>query len=98
MDAVAIADSLVSGLAVALVLWVVKILKSHKAAHDRTEDFEHTTTTRLNRMETEFYPDSGKSLWDRIDATYNLMAQIAQQQGHYVRPQPLKEPKENKEP
>lgn len=95
MDAVAMLQSLLSGLGVALVIWVVKILKSHKAAHERTEDSQANTAARLDRMEKEFYPDSGKSLWDRLDSTYNLLAQIAQQQGHYVRPQPIKEDRDS---
>ena len=98
MDTVTIFQSMISGLGVAGVLWIMKILKKHREAHEKTEELQIKTAQRLDRVESEFYPDSGKSLWDRMEATYNLLAQVAQQQGHYVRPQPIKETKETKEP
>ena len=61
-------------LVVALVMWVIKLIKKHGQAH---EDIPK----RLEKIEAEFRPNGGYSQHDRQEAIYELMVQLAARQG-----------------
>lgn len=75
--------SIIGGLAVALITWLIRVIRKHDQTHD-------DTNVRLQKIEAEFRPNGGNSQRDLQEAMYATMRQLAQKNGLKPLPHPSK--------
>lgn len=71
------AETAVAALVVALIMWVIKLVKRHADAHEEIPELGR----RLEKIEAEFRPNGGYSQHDRQEAMYELLVQLATRDG-----------------